>query len=63
MIHGRSSFGNIQWTLESTDFVSGYKIIKYESGVATETLYPDKEAASAAWETLNDQLCDPNFKP
>ena len=65
MIHGRSTFGNLEWTLESTDFLNGYKIVKYadDGSILEETDYPDKAAAQAAWETFNDQLCDPNFTP
>ena len=65
MIHGRSTWDDPQviWTLESTDPETGYKIIKYKDGVANETLYPDKAAAEAAWETLNEEMIQPEFTP
>lgn len=65
MIHARSTWDSppVTLTLESTDFINGYKIIRYEGGVANETLYPNKETAQAAWETMNEELIQPNRNP
>ena len=65
MIHARSTWDSPQilWTLESTDFVSGYKIVKDREGVVTETTYADREAAQAAWETLNEEIVQPGYTP
>ena len=65
MIHARSIWDSppVTLTLESTDFINGYKIIRYEGGVANETSYPNKEAAQAAWETMNEELIQPNRNP
>lgn len=65
MIHAQSTWDNpqVSLTLESTDFVNGWKIVKDREGVITTTKYADKEAAYAAWETMNEELIQPNYKP
>ena len=65
MIHARSTWDDPQviWTLESTDADTGYKIIKYKGGVANETLYPNKDAALAAWDTLNEEIVQEGYTP
>ena len=65
MIHAQPTWDSprVSLTLESTDFINGWKIVKDREGVITETKYADKEAAQAAWETMNEELIQPNYKP
>ena len=67
MIHAQATWDtpSITWTLESTDFVNGYKIMKYADDGSTleETDYPDKDAAMVAWEALNEEIIQPGYTP
>ena len=65
MIRAEASFHTpaVTWTLESTDAETGYKIVKNKEGVITETAYPDKETAEAAWQTLNEDIIQPGYTP
>ena len=65
MIHARSTWDDPQviWTLESTDAETGYKIVKNKEGTITETAYPDKQSAEAAWQTLNEEIIQPGYTP
>ena len=65
MIHAQATWDSpsVKWTLESTDFVNGYKIVKDREGVITETAYADKAAAEAAWTILNEDIIQPGYTP
>ena len=65
MIRAEASFHTpaVTWTLESTDAETGFKIVKKKEGKITETKYPDKESAEAAWETLNEEIIQPGYTP
>ena len=65
MIRAEASFHTpaVTWTLESKDAETGFKIVKNKEGKITETAYPDKETAEAAWQTLNEEIIQPGYTP